>query len=295
MSISEKTINLVGSGKQVSQGASESGEFSVEWLLQLIGMIVTDEAFLLYMNDQGVVTAVRKTAKFPFPMKVGDEVTDKKIASTITAKAWHTRQPQKGDGNRELFGISYFASATPVIWQGTFYGVLTVVTPASALGELRDGVNQITDRITALDSLTRELAIAGATFAEGTEHIVSAMDHLHENAKHLKEINALVAEVAAQTNLLGLNAAIEAARAGDQGRGFGVVAGEIRRLSTMVKDSSKQVRKKVEEISEEVSTIQGVVAESAAVTEEQTAQLEELSATVTQIREATEALRALGQ
>ena len=71
---------------------------------------------------------------------------------------------------------------------------------------------------------------------------------LEENAKDLVGINSLVSEVAAQTNLLGLNAAIEAARAGDLGRGFGVVADEIRRLSMMVKESSNQVDQKVDEI-----------------------------------------------
>ena len=70
-----------------------------------------------------------------------------------------------------------------------------------------------------------------------------------------------------------------------QGKGFGVVADEIRRLSTMVKDSSKQGKYTEEEIDHEVIAIQGIVADAAAAVEEQASQMEELSTTVSSIRE----------
>ena len=108
---------------------------------------------------------------------------------------------------------------------------------------------------------------------------------MQTHAKTLEEINALIAEVASQTNLLGLNAAIEAARAGEMGRGFGVVADEIRRLSSTVKDSSKQVNSKIGEILMDIEHIEQAIQNSAAGNEEISAQLQELSASVERVHQ----------
>ncbi|QKJ65972.1 chemotaxis protein [Deefgea piscis] len=73
----------------------------------------------------------------------------------------------------------------------------------------------------------------------------------------LKQMATSVAEIAGQTNLLALNAAIEAARAGEAGRGFAVVADEVRKLSTLSGETGKHIRSKVESIN---ATIEGALA-----------------------------------
>lgn len=160
--------------------------------------------------------------------------------------------------------------------------------------ELKNGVANLNDQVMVLDTLSRDLANAGTNFAQNADSIAAEVNELSEYAKALVEINDLVGEVAAQTNLLGLNAAIEAARAGELGRGFGVVADEIRRLSQTVKDSSKQVSDKVEEITRKIGNIQHSVQKSMEASEEQAAQLEELSATVSHVKNTTANLASLG-
>ncbi len=277
----------------VRQLVDSSGGYDANWLYQTVLNVTADDSLVALANEKGVVTHIRKVSHFPFPIDVGTDVSQPQFANMISARAWKERRILKQEGNPQLFGFPYFAISEPVFVQGEFKGVLSVVMKTSHTQELEDGLFGLTDQVGVLDTLAREMASAGTSFAQNVDAIATAVHQLNENAKALVSINNLVAEVAAQTNLLGLNAAIEAARAGELGRGFGVVADEIRRLSQMVRESSKQVNDKVNEITQEIDHIQEAVQESMASSEEQAAQLEELSATVSHVHETTEGLRKI--
>lgn len=91
----------------------------------------------------------------------------------------------------------------------------------------------------------------------GNEHMQSlngAMDEISKASRRIFDITKMIEEIAAQTNLLSLNAAIEVARAGDAGKGFAVVASEVRDLATQSADAAKQtaelIQKSVDTVAE---------------------------------------------
>ena len=107
------------------------------------------------------------------------------------------------------------------------------------------GVGAVERNIAELDSVTGEVSRAADEVTE-----------LSHAAEKITQIIEVIREIAGQTNLLALNAAIEAARAGEQGRGFAVVADEVRKLAERTTSSSLKVGEIVDEIGSRVQDLQ---------------------------------------
>jgi len=112
----------------------------------------------------------------------------------------------------------------------------------ASLTELADTVPAIAEQARITNALATEASRSAVDGGAMVEAVISTMTAIHDGARDIAEIVSLIDSIAFQTNILSLNAAIEAARSGTHGRGFAVVAQEVRMLSQRSAASARDIR-----------------------------------------------------
>ena len=158
----------------------------------------------------------------------------------------------------------------------------------------------ISAAVQELMAMINQLSVNSGNIARTTMQTAATQEESHRQLQQLdgevhniRQLGYLMKEFSEQTHLLGLNASIEAARAGDEGLGFQVVAGEIRKLASQSRDALSQVDAKLKSISSVLAQVKGKSMQTSTYAQEQAAGAQELSAFVETIERLTCELEAL--
>ncbi len=198
-------------------------------LVKDVGVGITDrEKYLLYKPGGEL------------DMKVSPGTPVKPGSAVVQAMECKRRVVIRGD--KSIFGMPYIAVAYPILDpSGEVLGSAVISESVDMQDTMQYISTTLNDSISMLGSTTEEISAQTQEIAALSSNLTEVALGLQRRVKESDQVIRLVKNIAAQTNLLGLNAAIEAARVGSAGKGFSVVAEEIRKLSTDSVDSIKKI------------------------------------------------------
>ncbi|MBP1155095.1 MULTISPECIES: methyl-accepting chemotaxis protein [unclassified Paenibacillus] len=204
--------------------------------------------------------------------------------------ALRDNKPSKAEVPADFYGFEFTGTATPVHDKdGRVIGGIAVQLRRQT--ELRNIADQISESLSQANQRIVNVVEGSNLLAEFTQKLLISSQRAGEGVKNTDEVLSIIKKVADQTNLLGLNAAIEAAHVGDKGRGFEVVAKEIRKLSQETVTSAQTTRETLAHIQEVTKQIGTSIEQIAAIGQEQAASTQQISAFIKQIEEMSNKLK----
>lgn len=247
----------------------------------MIGINNTERCLKFYTGNAGTVQTEEQSL-----LKKGSAAYD----SIQTGKIIHKIIP------KEVFGFPYKAIGYPVFDdQGQIVGAIGFgislekqsqmeilsTTLSESLGRMSKSFSEISDNLQDVVTSNKEI---------GRDVMVS-----RESTNKTDEIVSFISNIANQTNLLGLNASIEAARSGEFGRGFSVVAEEIRKLSKSSKDSADLIKNTLNQIKNSIGQIEEKISKNNAIFNLQAEAVQEIAKSVAALNESAQTLEILAK
>ncbi|AIQ49974.1 chemotaxis protein [Paenibacillus sp. FSL R7-0273] len=246
--------------------------FFTQTLREKVNLVVYDRTKVLYFVQ---------TRGFELEQKVGDPLIPQfQNFGALT----NGREPSLVHISAELYGFPIDVINIPIVDDSNeVVAVLCATYDQSNQHQLNAVVDDNQHISNELIDMVQHVAAHAEELQATSEQILQNSRLAVENAGKVTRVSGLIREISEQTNLLGLNAAIEAARVGEAGAGFGVVATEVRKLSVHSREATSGIEAALKEVQEsigkmeyEISQISASAAEQASLVEAFTQVIERL-------------------
>lgn len=197
---------------------------------------------------------------------------------------------------KDVYGFEMMAIAIPIKDEkGKVVGCVSFGRSMEKHYEISNLSKTLSQSLQKISRSTNEISSALQNVLSANEVVIADVTKASSETHNTDAILKFIKTVAEQTNLLGLNAAIEAARTGEAGRGFSVVAQEIRKLSVSSSESITKIESVLSRIQESVESISRNINELNAVFKHQTQDLLEINGSLEEISNIAEKLEEISK
>ncbi len=208
-------------------------------------------------------------------------IGDKLPADAVTYDCIREKKPLTIIVPKEVFGFRWKTHNCPIFDEdGQVAGVLVIAVSLDSQDTLNSAAQAIAATTEEMAASTQELGANAVHLAKELDKARNGSENVLARINRTDDILKFVSDVAANSNLLGLNAAIEAARAGEKGRGFAVVADEIRKMAANSAQAVREIKQILLAIHEETVAVVKTIQNTSTISERQAAAMQEISSTM---------------
>ena len=197
---------------------------------------------------------------------------------------------------KEVFGVEIKAIGIPVKDESSkIVGSIVLVKSLKKHYEISDLSDKLASNLKIISEGSNEIAAGIENAVQSNDKIILEVKDAENNTKDTDNILSFIKSIASQTNMLGLNAAIEASHAGEQGKGFSVLAQEIRKMSSSSNKSINEINLILKKIQTSVTNISTSVITTSDSFKDQLAQIQEITSSIEDISSTALTLKELSK
>lgn len=248
----------------------------------MITNLFPEGAFISLTNTKEIMQ-VQRSEKYDIPVvEPGFDITQQEEIMNVIKN----KEILRYDDDSLTYGPPVRVTIQPYFDEDTkqAVGVINMIRPKQAELSLKDMSQSLEKQLTEVSLTIQDLAEASGSIHENEMEVNKEIQEISTMAHQIFEVSNLIKSIADSTKMLGLNASIEAARAGNAGKGFGVVADEINKLSEQSKNTVPKIKKLTDDIKAKVEESKQKSQHSLSSSQEQVAATEEMTATIEAIQ-----------
>jgi len=231
---------------------------------------------VMIVDSEGIILNFVNASEFKVNVNIGSKVSEKGAVGICltTGKEYTMNLP------KEAYGIPIKSISIPIFDGNKIIGSIATSTTLVAQETLQNFSENMISTSEEITATTEEVASSAVLLSNNLNKLKGSVKDIVNEIERTNDILIFINEMSKNSKILGLNAAIESARAGEYGKGFAVVAKEMSKMSNRSENSFKDIKNILNSIQEKTSNITKIINETASFGEQQSIATNEIASAI---------------